>query len=122
MRSSGDGPASVHWPRGGIVAAPLVVDGQQAAKVPRVGYLNPGSASDPLRQRRLDAFRQALRELGYVEAQNIVIESRWAEGKYDRYPTLAAELVHSKVDVIVAQSGEATQATRQVTGTIPIVM
>src|SRR5262245_34834204 len=60
---------------GGIVAAPLVVEGQQAAKVPRVGYLNPGSASDPLRQRRLDAFRQALRERGYVEAQNIVIES-----------------------------------------------
>ena len=90
--------------------------------MPRVGYLNPGSASDPLRQRRLDAFRQALRELGYVEAQNIVIESRWAEGKYDRYPELAADLVRLKVDVIVAQSGEATRVTRQVTRTIPIVM
>ena len=106
----------------GLLAAPILVDGQPAGKVPRVGYLNPGSASDPLRQRRLDAFRQGLRELGYVEGQNIAIEHRWAEGKYDRYPTLAAELVRSKVDVIVAQSGEATQATRRVTKTIPIVM
>jgi len=107
---------------GSILVEPLGADGQQAGKVPRVGYLNPGSASDPLRQRRLEAFRQGLRELGYVEGQNIAIESRWAEGKYDRYPELAADLVRLKVDVIVAQSGEATQATRQVTRTIPIVM
>ncbi|PYM93255.1 MAG: hypothetical protein DME04_11920 [Candidatus Rokuibacteriota bacterium] len=72
----------------GLVAAPLAVEAQQTAKVPRVGYLNPGSASDPLTQRRLNAFRQGLRELGYVEGQNIAIESRWAEGKYDRYPAL----------------------------------
>src|SRR5215470_3416843 len=103
---------------GSIVAAPLAVEAQQPGKVPRVGFLNPGSASDPLRQRRLDAFRQALRELGYVEGQNIAIEPRWAEGKYDRYPALAADLIRLNVDVIVAQSGEATQATRQVTGTI----
>jgi putative ABC transport system substrate-binding protein len=107
---------------GSILAGPLGAQGQRAAQVHRVGYLHPGSASDPLAQRRLDAFRQGLRELGYVEGQNIAIEPRWAEGNYDRYPTLAAELVHSKVDVIVAQSGEATQATRQVAGTIPIVM
>jgi len=95
---------------------------QLSAKVPRVGYLNPGSPSDPLSQRRLEAFRQGLRELGYVEGQNIAIESRWAEGKYDRYPALAADLVRLKVDVIVAMSGAATQAAQQATRTIPIVM
>jgi putative tryptophan/tyrosine transport system substrate-binding protein len=95
---------------------------QPAGKVPRVGYLNPGSSSDPVRQRRLEALRQGLRELGYVEGQNIALEPRWAEGQYDRYPTLAADLVRSKVDVIVAMSGPATQAAQQATRTIPIVM
>jgi len=95
---------------------------QSSAKVPRVGYLNPGSPSDPMRQRRLEAFRSGLRELGYMEGQNIGIESRWAEGKYDRYPALAADLVSLKVDVIVAVSGAATQAAQQATRTIPIVM
>jgi putative tryptophan/tyrosine transport system substrate-binding protein len=87
-----------------------------------VGYLNPGSSSDPLRQRRLEAFRQGLRELGYVDGRNISIEPRWAEGQYDRYPALAADLVRLKVDVIVAMSGAATQAAQQATRTIPIVM
>jgi putative ABC transport system substrate-binding protein len=95
---------------------------QSPKKVPRVGYLNPGSPSDPLSQRRLEAFRQGLRELGYVEGQSIVIESRWAEGKHDRLPALAADLVRSKVDVIVAMTGAATQAAQQATRTIPIVM
>ena len=95
---------------------------QPPEKVPRVGYLNPGSSSDPLIQRRLEAFRQGLRELGYVEGQNIAIESRWAEGKYDRYPALAADLVRLKVAVIVAHGGTATQAVQQATRTIPIVM
>jgi len=95
---------------------------QPSAQVPRVGYLNPGSSADPMRQRRLEAFRQGLRELGYVEGQNIAIESRWAEGKDDRLPALAADLVRSKVDIIVAQSGAATQAAQQATRTIPIVM
>jgi ABC-type uncharacterized transport system substrate-binding protein len=104
-----------------LTLAPLGT-AQPPEKVSRVGYLNPGSSSDPLRQRRLEAFRQGLRELGYVEGQNIAIESRWAEGKYDRYPALAADLVRLKVDVIVAQSGEATQATRQATRTVPIIM
>jgi putative ABC transport system substrate-binding protein len=108
---------------GGMVAAPFAaVTAQPREEGHRVGYLNPGSASDPLRQRRLDAFRQGLRELGYVEGQNIAIESRWAEGQYDRYPALAANLVRLKVDVIVAQSGQATQAAQQATRTIPIVM
>ena len=102
--------------------APLGTAAQPAVKVPRVGYLNPGSSSDPVSQRRLEAFRQGLRDLGYMEGQNIAIEPRWAEGQYDRYPALAADLVRLKVDVIVAMSGSATQAAQQATTTIPIVM
>jgi putative ABC transport system substrate-binding protein len=95
---------------------------QPPEKIPRVGYLNPFSPSDPLRQGRLEALRQGLRELGYVDGQNIAIESRWAEGKYDRFPALAADLVRSKVNVIIAVGGAATQAAQQATRTIPIVM
>jgi putative ABC transport system substrate-binding protein len=95
---------------------------QPAGKVPRVGYLAVFSHSDPTSQRGLEAFRQGLRELGYVEGQNIAIESRWAGGKDERLPALAAELVRSKVDVIVAASGAATHAVQQTTRTIPIVM
>ncbi len=106
----------------GLTLVPLgTAAAQPPEKVPRVGYLNPGSLSDPVSQRRLEAFRQGLRDLGYVEGQNIAIESRWAEGKY-RYPALAADLVRLKVDVIVAQGGAATQAVQQATRTIPIVM
>jgi putative ABC transport system substrate-binding protein len=75
-----------------------------------------------MRQRWLEAFRQGLRELGYVEGRNIAIESRWTEGKDDRLPALAADLVRSKVDVIVAETGAATRAAQQATRTIPIVM
>ena len=95
---------------------------QPAEKMPRVGYISPGSPSDPVRQRRLDAFRQGLRDLGYVEGQSIAIESRWAEGKYDRYPALAADLVRLKVHVIVAVGGRASQVAQQATRTIPIIM
>ena len=106
-----------------LLAAPLgTAAAQPREKVPRVGYLTPGSSSDPARLRRFEAFRQGLRELGYVEAQNIAIESRWAEGKYDRYPALAADLVRLKADVIVAVGGRATQDAQQATRTIPIVM
>jgi putative ABC transport system substrate-binding protein len=107
---------------GAIVAPLAAATAQSPDKVPRVGYLNPGSASEPLRQRRLEAVRQGLRELGYVEGQNIAIESRWAEGKYDRYPALAADLVRLKVDIIVAVGGAAAKAAKQATRTIPIVM
>jgi putative ABC transport system substrate-binding protein len=95
---------------------------QSSEKMPRIGYLSPGFATDPMRERFLEAFRQGLRELGYVEGQNIVLEPRWAEGKYDRLPALAADLVRSKVDVIVVDGGAAAQAARQATRTIPIVM
>jgi putative ABC transport system substrate-binding protein len=91
-------------------------------RVPRVGYISPGSSSDPARLRRFEAFRQGLRELGYVEGRSIALEPRWAEGKYDRYPALAADLVRLKVHVIVTVGGAATKAAKQVTRTIPIVM
>ena len=95
---------------------------QSSEKVPRVGYISPGSSSNPIRLRRFEAFRQGLRELGYVEGQNIVLEPRWAEGQHARYPTLAADLVRLKAGVIVAVGGVATQAAQQATRTIPIVM
>jgi putative ABC transport system substrate-binding protein len=107
---------------GGLLAAPLGGEAQQSAKMPRVGYLSPGSPSDPARLRRFDAFRQGLRELGYVEGQSIALEPRWAEGKYERYAALATDLVRLKVDVIVVVGGAATRAAQQATGAIPIVM
>jgi putative ABC transport system substrate-binding protein len=107
---------------GVLLAAPLCAHAQRPEKVPRVGYLSPGSSSDPLRQHRLEAFRQGLRELGYVEGQNIAIECRWTEDKVERYPALTADLVRLKVDVIVAVTGAATRAAQQATRTIPIVM
>jgi putative ABC transport system substrate-binding protein len=101
-------------------AAPLVVRAQQAGKVYRLGYL-----STPTREsveRVLDAFLQTLRELGWVEGKNLVIEYRWAEGKVERLPDLAAELVRLKVDVIVAPAGSAALAAKNATSSIPIVM
>ena len=106
----------------GIFLAPLAADTQQATKVPRVGYLAASSRSDPQVQRNLDAFRQGLRDLGYVEGQNIAIEHRFAEGKWERLPDLAAELVSLKVDLIVALVTPAVRAAKLATGTIPIVM
>jgi putative ABC transport system substrate-binding protein len=97
-------------------------DAQWAASFPRIGFLAPSSPSDLRVQRFLQTFRQGLRELGYVEGQNITIEFRWAEGQYDRLPALAAELVRLKVNVIVAGGPPAIQAAKQATETIPIVM
>ena len=74
---------------------------QPAGKVPRIGFLDSGSASDPLNALRLDAFRQGLRSLGYVEGKNINIEYRYAEGRPERLPELAEELVRLKVDILV---------------------
>src|SRR5262245_26935301 len=95
---------------------------QEKEKLPRVGYISPGSSDDPMRLRRFEAFRQGLRELGYVEGQSIVLEPRWAEGQYARYPALVADLVRLKACVIVVVGGTATKAAKEVTGTVPIVM
>src|SRR5215471_6414414 len=93
---------------------------QQPAKVPRIGYLGGGSSAANLP--RLQAFRQGLRETGYIEGKNIVIEVRYAEGKRDRVSALAAELVRLKVDVIVTSGPTATHPAKEATSTIPIVM
>ena len=93
---------------------------QQPKKVSRIGFLSvtsPSTISD-----RTEAFRQGLRELGYVEGKNIVIEWRWAEGKLDRLPDLAAEIVHLKVDIIVSPGPAVTLVLKDATKTIPIVM
>ena len=106
---------------GGALAAPLVSFAQQRpAKVPRIGYLD--AASSDLRSNRAEVLRAGLRDLGYVEGKNIFLEYRWAEGNYERLPGLAAELVQSKVDVIVAASPPAIQAAQRATATIPIIM
>jgi len=105
-----------------VFGARLDVEAQPGGKMPRIGYLSLFSRSDPWGQRGVDAFRHGLRDLGYVEGQTIAIEYRWAEEKPARLPDLAAELVHLKVDVIVAPGGQAAQAAKQATATIPIVM
>jgi len=106
----------------GILAAPLAAEAQRAAKVPVVGYLHPGAASGSLVRLRVDEVRQGLRELGWVEGRNIAIEYRWAEGKFERFPDLAADLVRLKVDVIVTAGTEAALIAKRATSMIPIVM
>jgi putative ABC transport system substrate-binding protein len=103
---------------GGLLAAPLATGGQQAGKVPRIGYLVPSLAASPHNH---EAFRQGLRDLGYVEGRNVVIEYGDAEGKFERLPALAAELVALKVDVLVAPNTVGALAARQATRTLPIV-
>jgi len=106
----------------GLLAAPLAAGAQQApGKIPLIGLLDL-SAPDAARLNWWNAFRQALRELGYVESQGIRFEARWAQGRLDRLPDLAAELVRLRVDVIVTGGGEAARAAKQATATVPIVM
>jgi len=102
----------------GLLAVPLASDAQQVGKVARIGYLSPVSpGSSP----QLVAFQQGLAQLGWVEGENLAIEYRWAEGRLDQLPDLAAELVRLKMDVIVTW-GPAILAAQRATGTIPIVM
>src|SRR3970040_2047935 len=104
---------------GGLVAAPLAAEAQQAVKIARIGFLTPNMAASPPHVR--EAFLQGLRDLGYVEGRNVVIEYRDAEGKSERFPALAAELVALKVDVIVPPGPPAALAAKQATRTLPIV-
>ena len=104
-----------------LLAVGVTAEAQQPKKVPRIGYL---SSVDPASEStRSEAIRLALRELGYIEGQNIAIEYRYAEGKLDRFPELAAELVRLKVDIIVVAGGDPViRAAKNATKTIPIVM
>jgi putative ABC transport system substrate-binding protein len=104
-----------------LLAVAVIAEPQQPKKVPRIGYL---SQFDPATEStRAKAIRLALGKLGYIEGQNIAIEYRYAEGKSDRYPELAAELVRLKVDIIVAAGADTlVRAAKNATNTIPIVM
>ena len=102
----------------GLLAAPRAGGAQQAWKVGRVGILRPGAPPDPY----VEAFRQGLHELGYAEDRNIVLEYRWAEGRDERLPDLAADLARLKVNVIVASGAASVLAARGATVDIPIVM
>ena len=101
-------------------AAPLAAEAQQAGKVYRIGYLSAPTRASV--EQVLQAFLRKLRELGWVEGQNLIIEYRWADGKIERLPDLAAELVRLKVDVIVAPAGSAALAAKNATSSIPVVM
>jgi putative tryptophan/tyrosine transport system substrate-binding protein len=103
---------------GGFVAAPLAAEAQQAGKVPRIAYIRAEAppAAD------IEAFRQGLREHGYVEGKNIVVEYRWADGNEQRLRAIVAELIRVKVDLIVASAPAAARAAKEAATTIPIVM
>jgi ABC-type uncharacterized transport system substrate-binding protein len=104
-----------------VLVAPVVAAAQQPTKVYRIGRLSPGlppSQASP----SMEAFRQGLRDLGYIEGQNLIIEWRWAEGREERLPDLAAELVRLQVEVIVVGGVAAIRAAQHATSTIPIVM
>ena len=106
---------------GALALAAPFASRSQSAKIPRIGYLQavaPQNGSSPF----LEDFRKGLRELGYVEGKNIQLEIRWGEGRLDRMPALAAELVRMKVDLIFAVSSPAVWAAKNATTTIPIVM
>jgi putative tryptophan/tyrosine transport system substrate-binding protein len=103
-----------------LVGSPRPAQAQPAARVYRVGYLNPASAT--LAPIRLDPLRQGLQQLGYVEGRNLLIEARWAEGNFQRLPELAVELARLKVDVIVTAATPAAIAAKEASGGIPVVM
>jgi putative tryptophan/tyrosine transport system substrate-binding protein len=104
----------------GLLIAPVGADAQHAGKVWRIAYL--GNSSAVLESELVAAFRQGLRDLNYVEGQNVVIEFHWAEGQYDRFPAFVAEAIQAKVDVIVTAGTPAALAAKEGTRTIPIVM
>lgn len=107
---------------GAGVAWPIVARAQQSAKVPRIGYLATSSSESPEGQATFNAFRAGLREHGYVDGQNILIEYRAADGKIERFPGLATELAHLNLDLILAVNTAAARAVQEATTTIPIVV
>ncbi len=102
-----------------VLAAAMIAEAQQGGKVPRIGVLIPGSRA--IAKPRVKAFQEGLRELGYVEGKNIVLEYRYAEGRPETLPERVDELVQLKVDVIVTATSNATQAAKKATTTIPVV-
>jgi putative ABC transport system substrate-binding protein len=106
---------------GSLLAAPLAPEGQQAGKVPRIGWVG-NMAPPPPPVSQLDGFRQGLRELGYVEGQNLVIEYRWAAGKLDRLPDLVADLVRLKVDVLLVAGQQGLDAAKRAGSGTPAVL
>jgi putative ABC transport system substrate-binding protein len=107
---------------GGAAAWPFCVRAEQAAKIARIGLLATGALESAEQQAILDAFRQGLRERGYVEGQSIVIEYRTAAGRIERFPELARDLVQLDPDLIVASNTPAARAAKDATSTIPIVV
>ena len=105
---------------GGLLAAPLAVEAQQAGKVYRVGYLS--AASPEATEQMHQAFLQGLKGRGWIEGHNLIVERRWAEGKNERLPALAADLVQRKVDAIVASAEAAALAAKSATSSVPIVI
>ena len=103
-----------------FLVAPCAAEAQQAGKLYRVGFL--GNTTAALEANLVGPFREGLRDLGYVEGQNIVIEYRWAEGKYERFPVLISELLTQKVEVIVTAGTPATLAVKKATSLVPLVM
>jgi putative tryptophan/tyrosine transport system substrate-binding protein len=104
---------------GATALMPVVAETQQTGKVWRIGYLRLGLRPVPGSNPTSDAFLKGLRDLGYVEGRHVVLEIRYAEGRNERFPALAAELVSLKVDVIVAESTPAAIAAKQASSTIP---
>ncbi|HEX4994817.1 MAG TPA: ABC transporter substrate-binding protein [Methylomirabilota bacterium] len=107
---------------GGLLAAPLAAEGQQAARVARIGLLRPGAPTDPADRSSVGAFVAGLQEAGYTQGTNIRVETRYAHGEFDRLPALARELAALPVDAIVTSNPYATRAVRAATRTVPIVV
>src|SRR4030095_15864398 len=106
----------------GLMFAPLAATGQQTGKVWRIGVLAGSPPTTPEAARPWEALFQGLKQLGYVEGQNLAVERRWAEGRAERYHEMAAELVAFKPDVIIAAYTPSVTAAKRATSTIPIVM
>jgi putative tryptophan/tyrosine transport system substrate-binding protein len=108
-----------------LLTLSFLAEAQETGKVRRIGFLSrdlhPADSRAPL-PHNLEAFRQGLRELGYIEEKNIIIEYRYAEGRFERLPALAEELVRLKIEIIVADTSTSARAAKKATSTIPIVL